>query len=101
MPSSSRAWRASAQRAVTELGKNPASAAVPRALTARPRRGTIGGEARASCRTREEEAPMAEIERVSVEEARQRTKPGGPALLVCAYDNEEKCNQVKLEGAIS
>ena len=44
---------------------------------------------------------MADIERVSVEEARRRTKPGSSSLLVCAYDDEEKCNKIKLEGAIS
>ncbi len=43
---------------------------------------------------------MAEIERISVEDARTRTKSGG-ALLVCAYDDEAKCNRMKLEGAIS
>jgi hypothetical protein len=42
---------------------------------------------------------MAEIERISVEEARRRTQ-AGQALLVCAYDDEEKCRKLGLEGAI-
>jgi hypothetical protein len=43
---------------------------------------------------------MAEIPRIDVQEARQRAAAGG-ALLVCAYDDEEKCRQLGLEGAIS
>lgn len=43
---------------------------------------------------------MAEVERINVEEARRKTK-SGDALLVCAYDDEEKCEAMKLEGSIS
>jgi hypothetical protein len=42
---------------------------------------------------------MAEVERIDVNEARSATAKG--ALLVCAYEDEEKCNRLKLEGAIS
>jgi hypothetical protein len=40
------------------------------------------------------------IPRIDVEEARQRVT-AGTALLVCAYDDEEKCRRLALEGAIS
>jgi len=43
---------------------------------------------------------MSEISRISVQEAR-REMASGRALLVCAYEEEEKCNQVALEGSIS
>lgn len=43
---------------------------------------------------------MADIARISVEEARRKVQ-AGQALLVCAYDDEEKCNKIRLEGAIS
>ena len=43
---------------------------------------------------------MADIERVSVEDARRKVK-GNEALLVCAYDNDEKYRMVNLEGSIS
>jgi hypothetical protein len=43
---------------------------------------------------------MADVERIGVEEARRKLQ-AGQALLVCAYDDEEKCNKIKLEGAIS
>jgi hypothetical protein len=43
---------------------------------------------------------MADIPRISVEEARRKVQ-AGQALLVCVYDDEEKCNKIKLEGAIS
>ncbi len=43
---------------------------------------------------------MAEIERVSVQEARASVRSNA-ALLVCAYDDEQKFNRMKLEGAIS
>ena len=41
-----------------------------------------------------------DIARVSVEEAR-REVAAGRALLVCAYDDETKCRQLRLEHAIS
>lgn len=47
-----------------------------------------------------EEERMAEAIRISPEETRQRVTSGS-ALLVCAYEDEEKCNRLLLEGAIS
>jgi hypothetical protein len=38
--------------------------------------------------------------RIEAAEARRRVQ-SGEALLVCAYDNESKCDTMKLEGAIS
>lgn len=43
---------------------------------------------------------MAEVERISVADARRKTSTGG-ALLVCAYDDEEKYKRMKLQGSIS
>ncbi|MBM4276481.1 MAG: ArsR family transcriptional regulator [Deltaproteobacteria bacterium] len=43
---------------------------------------------------------MTEPERISPEEAHQKLK-AGEALLVCAYEDEEKFKKVRLEGAIS
>jgi len=43
---------------------------------------------------------MEEPKRVAVEEVRQKVKDG-KALLVCAYEDEEKFKKVRLEGAIS
>jgi hypothetical protein len=43
---------------------------------------------------------MEESLRVSPEEVRQKVKEG-KALLVCAYEDEEKFKKVRLEGAIS
>jgi hypothetical protein len=43
---------------------------------------------------------MAEPNRVSPEEAREKAT-SGTALLVCAYDDDEKFKLVHLEGAIS
>ena len=43
---------------------------------------------------------MAEVPRISVEEARQKVQ-SGQALLVCAYDDESKCGRIRLEGAIT
>lgn len=43
---------------------------------------------------------MPTIERVSAEEARDRESTG-QALLVCAYDSDEKFNDNHLDGAIS
>jgi rhodanese-related sulfurtransferase len=39
-------------------------------------------------------------DRIDVEEARRKVT-GGEALLVCAYEDESKCDRIKLEGAIS
>jgi len=43
---------------------------------------------------------MADIERISVQEARRKVK-ANEALLVCAYDDDEKYQKVNLEGSIS
>jgi hypothetical protein len=43
---------------------------------------------------------MADVERISAEEARQKVQRG-QALLVCAYDDESKCGSIRLEGAIT
>ena len=43
---------------------------------------------------------MAEVTRVSVQDARDRVQ-GGDALLICAYDNDDKFSRFHLEGAIS
>jgi hypothetical protein len=40
------------------------------------------------------------VERVSAEEA-WRDVAAGRALLVCAYDDESKCQKLRLEGAIT
>jgi hypothetical protein len=43
---------------------------------------------------------MADVERVSPEEARGDVT-SGRALLVCAYEDEATCSRIRLEGAIS
>ena len=43
---------------------------------------------------------MSEVSRISVQEARQEVA-AGQALLVCAYEQNEKCDQVALEGSLS
>jgi len=43
---------------------------------------------------------MAEVTRISVEEARQRTS-AGRALLVCGYEDDEKCRKIALDGGMS
>jgi hypothetical protein len=43
---------------------------------------------------------MADIERISVEEAHKKVKEN-QALLVCAYEDEAKCRVLNLEGSIS
>ncbi len=47
-----------------------------------------------------EEERMAEAIRIPPEETRQKVTSDS-ALLVCAYEDEEKCNRLLLEGAIS
>ncbi len=42
---------------------------------------------------------MAELVRISPSEARKEVKSG--ALLVCAYSDEGRCNQMRLEGSIT
>ena len=43
---------------------------------------------------------MADVERISVEDAR-RLVDAKRALLVCAYEDEAKCRMINLEGSIS
>jgi hypothetical protein len=43
---------------------------------------------------------MAEVRRVKPGEARQKVQ-GGKALFVCAYDSEELCGGMLLEGAMT
>ena len=43
---------------------------------------------------------MADIERISVEDAHKKVK-AGQALLVCAYEDEAKCRVLNLDGSIS
>ncbi len=43
---------------------------------------------------------MADVPRISVEEARRKVK-AKEALMVCAYDDAEKYQKVNLEGSIS
>ena len=58
----------------------------------------------AACGIRErtllEEGTMAEIERISVADARNKVQ-GKQALLVCAYPDEAKFRAARLDGAIS
>ena len=42
---------------------------------------------------------MSDIERISAEDARRRAARG--ALLVCAYDDDQKCGRLRLEGALT
>ena len=43
---------------------------------------------------------MTEIARIGVEEAHKKIK-AGQALLVCAYEDEAKCQTFNLEGSMS
>jgi hypothetical protein len=43
---------------------------------------------------------MAEVERISAEEARRKVQ-SGQAVLVCAYEDEAKCGTMRLDGAIT
>lgn len=43
---------------------------------------------------------MPEIVRVSPKDTREKVVSGS-ALLVCAYDDEEKCKELRLDGALS
>jgi len=43
---------------------------------------------------------MADIERISAQEAHTKTK-SNQALLVCAYEDEAKCRALNLDGSIS
>lgn len=42
---------------------------------------------------------MSEVARIGPEEARRKVNNG--ALLVCAYEDEEKCRNVRLRGALT
>ena len=43
---------------------------------------------------------VADIQRISVQEAHAKTK-ANQALLVCAYEDEAKCRMLNLEGSVS
>ncbi len=43
---------------------------------------------------------MADIERISAQQAHTQTK-SNQALLVCAYEDEAKCRMLNLEGSLS
>jgi len=43
---------------------------------------------------------MADIERISVDDARRKVT-AHEALLVCAYEDDAKCRMVNLDGSIS
>lgn len=43
---------------------------------------------------------MADVERISVEEARRKAK-ANQALLVCAYEDDAKYRKLNLDGSIS
>lgn len=43
---------------------------------------------------------MAVVRRVNPEEARRKVR-AGEALFVCAYDSEELCGRMRLEGAMT
>ena len=43
---------------------------------------------------------MADVERISVEDARRKAA-ANQALLVCAYEDEAKCRMLDLAGSIS
>jgi hypothetical protein len=43
---------------------------------------------------------MAEVARISAEDARRKVQ-SGQALLVCAYEDEAKCGSMRLEGAMT
>ena len=45
------------------------------------------------------EKAMGQAERIDPRETRQKIE-SGEALLVCAYDDEEKCRNMHLDGAI-
>jgi hypothetical protein len=51
-------------------------------------------------RAEERRMKMTEFTRLSPQETRQRVTSDS-ALLVCAYEDDEKCNRLRLEGAIS
>ena len=43
---------------------------------------------------------MPEVERIEADEARRRVA-ARQAVLVCAYEDDEKCDRMRLEGAMS
>jgi len=43
---------------------------------------------------------MANVQRISAQEARRKTQSGA-TLLVCAYDDDAKCRKAQLDGAIT
>jgi hypothetical protein len=51
-------------------------------------------------RGRDGEILMGDVERIEVDEARRHVA-ARRALLVCAYEDEAKCDRMRLEGAMS
>jgi hypothetical protein len=47
-----------------------------------------------------QEAFMAQAERIEVAEARRRVQ-AGQALLVCAYESEDTCSRMRLQGSLT
>jgi hypothetical protein len=43
---------------------------------------------------------MADVPRIHVETAREQVR-SGRALLVCAYDDEDKCSRMQLDGSMN
>jgi hypothetical protein len=43
---------------------------------------------------------MTEPQRITAQEARERAEQGG-ALLVCAYEDDEKCSKFQLAGSMT
>jgi hypothetical protein len=43
---------------------------------------------------------MADASKVTPEEVRRRMSSGASTLLVCAYEDADKCRQAQLDGAI-
>jgi hypothetical protein len=41
-----------------------------------------------------------DVPRIKADKVRQKVQAGENTLLVCAYDDADKCNQVGLEGSI-
>ena len=43
---------------------------------------------------------MADVRRIPVETAREKVR-SGQALLVCAYEDEDKCSRMQLDGSMN
>src|SRR5467141_502141 len=66
----------------------------------RSRASTYGGDPPERYNRMAQGGPMAEIKRISVQQAYSKTK-ANQALLVCAYEDEAKCRMLNLDGSIS